>query len=386
MDVPAFMELLKKHEFTFFTGVPGTTLTYVVNYLNHNTEDITHVRACNECEAIAISAGYHLGSPSKKTGVVYMQNSGLGKCVNPLTSLTDPHVYSIPILLIIGWRGEPDGELDDPQHIKIGRIMRDLLDVLEIPHTVLPDDELECENVIKTAKEYIDSRLSAYAIIVRRNYFEEYYPQGEVSGSCDSELVGEDAINAVLDQLNEEDVIVANTGRISRRLASVLKDRGVDPELSGKVIYNLGSLGCAAAISFGISIGYNYRVVVLDGDGAVLMQMGSLSTIGAYQPENLYHIIIDNACYASTGTHPSNSLSVDFPKVAKGTNYKWTDLVETYEDLKPKIREFLSKPGPNLLVIRTSEPLSRNLPRLVKPLIYKDAFFKFVNEFREKNG
>jgi phosphonopyruvate decarboxylase len=176
--------------------------------------------------------------------------------------------------------------------------------------------------------------------------------------------------------------MVANTGRISRRLASVLKARGIEPENCGRVIYNLGSLGCASAIAYGISTEYKHRVVVLDGDGAVLMQMGTLSTIGYYQPENLYHIIIDNACYASTGTQPTNSSSVDFQKIAEGTKYRWTGLVDTYDLLKPRLHEFFSKPGPNLLVIRISEPLTGNLPRLTQPLAYKETFFKFTQEHR----
>ena len=383
MDVPVFMDLLKKYEFSFYTGVPGTSLKFVVNYLNADSEDdIIHVRATNECEAIAISAGYHLAS--KKTGVVYMQNSGLGKAVNPLTSLTDPEVYSIPTLLLIGWRGEP-GQVDDPQHKKIGRIMKDLLDVLEISHQELPEDPEECEKVIKTAKDYMDSHQSSYALIVKRRYFDEHYPQGKISGACDSELVGEDVFNSIIELMEKEDIFVTNTGRISRRFASVIKARGVDPENCGKVVYNLGSLGCASAIAYGISTSYKGRITILDGDGSVLMQMGTLSTIGHYEPENLHHIIIDNACYASTGTLPSNAPTVDFLKIAVANGYKWTGIVDSYDYLKPKLREFYSEEGPNLLVIRISEPLKGNLPRLVKPLAYKEAFFKLMQEFRMKN-
>ncbi|MHA1452788.1 MAG: thiamine pyrophosphate-dependent enzyme, partial [Promethearchaeota archaeon] len=153
----------------------------------------------------------------------------------------------------------------------------------------------------------------------------------------------------------------------------------------GKVVYNLGSLGCASAIAYGISTSYKGRITILDGDGSVLMQMGTLSTIGHYEPENLYHIVIDNACYASTGTHPTNAPSVDFMKIAEANGYKWTGIVDSYEYLKPKLREFYSEEGPNLLVIRISEPLKGNLPRLVKPLAYKEAFFKLMQELRTKN-
>ncbi len=378
MDVPVFMEILKKHDFSFFAGVPGTSLKFVLNYLNDESDDdIVHVRTSNECEAIAVSAGYHLAT--KKTGVVYMQNSGLGKAVNPLTSLTDPEVYSIPTLLLIGWRGEP-GQVDDPQHKKIGRIMGKLLDILEIPYKVLPEDPIECEEAIKTAKEYMDSNQSSYALIVKRRYFDEYFPQGKVSGACESELVGEDVLSAILDIIDQKDIIVANTGRISRRLASVMRAKGMIPEGCGRVVYNLGSLGCASAIAYGISTNYKQKVVVLDGDGSILMQMGSLSTIGHYKPANLYHIVIDNACYASTGTHPTNATTVDFPKIAEGNGYNSTDIVDSYEYLKPKLREFFSNDGPNLLVIRISEPLKGNLPRLTEPLQYKEAFFKFTQK------
>lgn len=383
MDVPVFMELMKKYGFSFYTGVPGSSLKGVVNYLNDDTEDdIVHVRASNECEAIAISTGYHLAS--KKTGVIYMQNSGLGKAVNPLTSLTDPEVYSIPCLLLIGWRGEP-GQVDDPQHIKMGRILKKLLDVLEIPHQELPEDPNECEKVIKTAKDHMDSHQSTYALIAKRRYFDEYYPQGKISGACESELIGEDVFDTIIELMDKEDVFVANTGRISRRFASVIKAKGINPEDCGKVVYNLGSLGCASAIGYGISTNYKGRVTVFDGDGSVLMQMGTLSTIGHYKPDNLYHIVIDNACYASTGTHPTNASSVDFMKIAEANGYRWTGIVDSYEYLKPKLREFYSSEGPNLLVIRISEPLKGNLPRLVKPLAYKEAFFKFLQEFRMKN-
>ncbi len=162
----------KENHIDFFTGVPDSTFKDWTKYLDDkNGKGLTNIIASNECEAVAITSGYHLGTG--KTGVVYMQNSGLGKCVNPLTSLADKEVYAIPMLLLIGWRGEP-GKKDEPQHKKMGRITMPLLDTLEIPYKEMPADLVDVFGTVKEAREHAEINKTQYALIIKKGIFEEY--------------------------------------------------------------------------------------------------------------------------------------------------------------------------------------------------------------------
>lgn len=214
----------------------------------HHGEKLTNIIACNECEAMALVAGYHLAT--KRVGVVYMQNSGEGKVVNPLTSLCDPEVYSIPLIMMIGWRGEP-GKEDEPQHKKMGRIMIPLLETLEVPYEIMPDEieaaEKVIANIVKTAQ---DGKMPP-ALIIKRNTFETYdFEKMDIHDSAsDYFMTREDAIKVVVDNLDGE-IIVSTTGKTSRELFECRVQRGEQP----RDFYTVGSMGCAISIANGIAL------------------------------------------------------------------------------------------------------------------------------------
>src|SRR3990167_6205533 len=243
MKSKELIDILKQLDLNFVTGVPDSGLRNFLVYVEQHPEELDHVRAANEGQAVAIATGYHLAT--RKVPIVYMQNSGLGNAVNPLTSLADKEVYSIPMLLIIGWRGEP-GVSDEPQHIKQGRISDKLLGVLEIPYAVLSADMSEENVAAEVARLSALSRkeLKPCAILVRSGTFEAYLAVKRTTK--DAPLGREEAIGMVLDALGESDIVVSTTGKISRELYEERKRRG---EKSGKDFLTVGSMGHASQIA-----------------------------------------------------------------------------------------------------------------------------------------
>jgi phosphonopyruvate decarboxylase len=368
----ALFDVFRKNDITFFSGVPDSTFKDWMTYLagNHG-EKLTNIMACNECEAVALAAGHHLATG--KIGVVYMQNSGEGKAVNPLTSLCDPEVYSIPLIMMIGWRGEP-GKADEPQHKKMGRITIPLLETLEVPFQVMPDEIKKAErtatNLIKAARE----RGGPVALIIRSNTFDKYVAErsaGEDSAG-EASLTREEAIRVIVDNLAGDEIIVSTTGKTSRELFELRVRRGED----ARDFYTVGSMGCAISIANGIALSRrNKRVVVFDGDGAVLMQMGSLATVGYYHPQNLYHVVYDNMSYDSTGGQPTTSPKVDFAKIALACNYKSAVTVSSEEELKAETDRLKRIAGPHLVIVKVKQGSRKDLGRPTKtPIENKEEF------------
>lgn len=371
MDTAIFFNILREKNINFFTGVPDSTLKAMINYLNtalSQDPTITHIRAVNECEAIALATGFNLGTD--KIGLVYMQNSGLGKAVNPLTSLVDPKVYSIPILLLIGWRGEP-GKKDDPQHLKMGEMMLPLLNDLNIPYAILEDDADDFSNKLNKAVSSMLQRSAPYALICRNGFFSEFPDLSE--NNYHSDLTCEKAIEEFLDAFPSDSAIVSTTGRISRALYHIRTKRNQQH----CEFYTLGSMGCASAIGLGLSQslkGVERKIMVLDGDGAALMQFGHFASIGNQAPHNYYHVLIDNNSYCSTGCQPSISETVDFAAVAEACGYRYAVTVDSEVSLKSELPRFLESVGPSLLVVKVKRSRKKYLHRLQSPQEYKQKF------------
>ena len=366
--------VFKKHELTYFTGVPDSTFKDWMKFLaDEHGERVIHRIAVNECEATALAAGYYLST--RKIGVIYMQNSGLGKTVNPLTSLCDPEVYSIPAIIMIGWRGEP-GQKDEPQHKKMGRVTLSLLDTLEIPHEVLPDDPAQIEAVIGRAIAYMKEKSAPYALIIKKGTLEEYEAKKKVKTNY--EMTREDAVKVIIDNLDGNEAIVSTTGKASRELFEYRVAKGETP----CDFYTVGSMGCSASIANGIALQKpNKQVFVFDGDGAVLMQMGSLATIGNYKAKNFYHIVFDNGAYDSTGGQPTVSPTVNLENVALACGYKSAKTVETKADLQATIKEMKSSEGPQMLIIKVNKGARKDLGRPTKtPVENKGAFMKKLED------
>ena len=367
-------EVFKKNDLLFFTGVPDSTFKDWMKFLvDEHGERLTNIIACNECEAVAIAAGYHLATGS--IGVVYMQNSGEGKIINPLTSLCDPEVYSIPVLMLIGWRGEP-GEKDEPQHKKMGRVTIPLLETLEVPYELLPDNIEEAGKVISEMKRKAEETKAPVAIMIKKKTFEEY--EAKKNLKTNHEMTREEAIKILVDNLDSSEAIVSTTGKTSRELFECKAAKGERP----RDFYTVGSMGCSVSIANSIALQKPSKgVFVFDGDGAVLMQMGALSTVGHYKPKNLYHIVFDNASYDSTGGQPTVSPDVDFGKVALACGYKSAKTVEEKAELENAVKEIKSSEGPQMLIIKVNKGARKDLGRpTYTPIENKEAFMESLKK------
>jgi len=319
-----FLSEFLKLGLNHFTGVPDSTLKEWMTLLDNNQSVFENRIAANEGAAIAHAAGYHLAT--KKVSVVYLQNSGLGNCVSPLTSLTDPEVYSIPLIMVMGWRGRP-GFKDEPQHKKMGAITVEILDTLDIPYSVL--DSGTYKEQIENAKMEVEENLKPYVLIVEPGFFHSI-----ASEKINPSQIGinrEIAIKCIVNSIDVDDLIVSTTGKASRELYEVSANhsRGHNNNF-----YNVGSMGHVSSIGLEIALQRDDRkVYILDGDGALIMHMGSLSTIGYYQPKNLIHIIFDNESHESTGGQPTTSKTTNFSEILQGCNYENVNTIQSESEL-----------------------------------------------------
>ena len=355
-----FLNIGLKH----FTGVPDSTLKEWTALLVSNRSRLENRIAANEGTAIAHATGYYLST--KKLSVVYLQNAGLGNCVSPLTSLTDPDVYSIPLLIVMGWRGKP-GLQDEPQHKKMGAITLEILNTLNIPYSVLDIENYKSQ--IKKAKTEAEINLKPYVLIIEPGFFKSVLPQNTKQGQVG--VKRENAIKGIIEMIDKNDLIVSTTGKTSRELfeMSANHSRGHDNNF-----YNVGSMGHVSSIGLEIAMQKsNRKIFVLDGDGSLIMHMGSLSTIGYYQPTNLTHIIFDNESHESTGKQPTTSKTTDFAAILKACNYKNVDTIQSESELSKTILN--SKLGLKGIVVKTQISSRFNLGRPTDtPIINKNRF------------
>lgn len=307
-----FIETLRTGGVEFYAGVPDSLLKNLCAYITDTIRRENNIIAANEGNAVGLAAGYHLATG--KTGCVYMQNSGEGNIVNPLLSLMDADVYKMPMLLIIGWRGEP-GVHDEPQHVKQGKVTLSLLKTMGVPYAVL---DKNWQEQVAAALETIQATHTAYALVVRKGTFDEYQLQNQENH--DWALAREEAIQIVVDKLRDEDIVVSTTGMISRELFEYREAKGQD---HAHDFLTVGSMGHASQIALGIALQKpDRRVIVFDGDGALLMHMGGLAIIGDYNPKNLVHIVFNNGAHDSVGGQPTVGQKIDVEAIAKAVGYK----------------------------------------------------------------
>lgn len=370
-----FAELCRRHDLTFFTGVPDSTFKSWMAYLESPHKDFTNVAAVNECEATAVAAGYHLASG--KPAVLYLQNSGLGKTVNPLTSLCGPEVYNIPLLMMIGWRGEP-GKKEAHQHRQMGVVTPELLELLGIPYQLLPEDITAAEAVIKYTLDKINTTSLPAAVLVRKGIFEPLASRSEPdSPLCSREKM----IKQLLGFIDERDILVSTTGKTSRELNEAALEMGIK---AANRFYNPGAMGCAPSIALGISLQKpDSRVFVMDGDGALLMQMGVLATIGKQQPANFHHIVFDNQAHESTGGQPTNSDAVNFRDMALASGYRSAIEISTTDEIDQAFGAFARQAGPNMLIVKIKIGSRSDLTRPAdSPIERKQAFMRYLDHLK----
>ncbi len=372
ISVQDFHNELKKNNIDFFCGVPDSLLKDFCAFVEDTVDKEKHCIAVNEGSAVGIASGYYLATG--KTPLVYLQNSGLGNAINPLTSLADKEVYSVPLLLMIGWRGET-GVPDEPQHIKMGKITPALLEVLDIPFVILSNDVEIMKTQLSEISLSAQKNQKPHAIIVQKNTFSQYK-----SASIREEkysLSRERALEIVLDSIEKNSAIVSTTGKLSRELFEIRQRRN---ETSEKDFLTVGSMGHASQIALGISLAQPERMIYcLDGDGAALMHLGSWSTIGEESPANFVHIIFNNGAHESVGGQPTAGFWVDFQAIAQGCKYSTVQYADKENDIKNSISKMIGSKGPHMLEIRIKNGARGDLGRPTKsPIENRQDFQRYL--------
>lgn len=369
-----FIESLAAKGVDFFAGVPDSLLKNVCAFISDTLDDRHNIIAANEGAAVGLAAGHYLATGH--IPCVYMQNSGEGNAINPLASLTDKEVYGIPVLLVIGWRGEP-GVHDEPQHVKQGKITLPLLDAMGIRHEILSQDETEFRSQLDGAVRHMSETGEAFAFIVRKNTFEPYTLQRhEVN---EYPLSREEAIQKVAASLSAKDVIVSTTGMISRELFEYRTAQGQGHE---RDFLTVGSMGHASQIALGIALEKtDRRVWCFDGDGAALMHLGSVAIIADKAPENFVHVIFNNGAHDSVGGQPTVGLKVNLAGIAKAAGYKDAFSVTTADDLGSALKALKTMRGPVLLEVRVHRGNRKDLGRpTTTPIQNRDALMEFMGQ------
>ena len=355
----AFLEPATLRGFDFYTGVPCSFLTPIINSVI-TSRAIDYVGACNEGEAVAIAAGAWLAG---RKSVVMCQNSGLGNMVNPLTSLNFP--FRIPSLLIVTWRGQP-GLKDEPQHALMGTITGTLLDAMHIPHAPFPKTKDAVSPTLEVAEAAMEESGQPYALImpkgaVRDDGLDQAPATVAEPGSHHDLRAGgvrparAEALERFLDLVPDNTAVIATTGKCGRELFT-LADRE-------QHLYQVGSMGCASAMGLGVALNTARPVAVLDGDGAALMHLGNFATIGAQRPKNLTHIVLDNGVHDSTGGQATVSASVDIARAALACGYASAWACDDLQGFEPALRTSFAEPGPSLIHLRIAPGSIANLGR-----------------------
>ncbi len=351
MNASDFCAELARNGIRFFCGVPDSLLKDFCAYLSDNLPDGENIITANEGNATALACGYYLatGEPA----CVYMQNSGLGNCVNPLLSLADEEVYKIPMLLVIGWRGEP-GVKDEPQHVKQGKATVPLLEAMGIENRVLNDVA-----DVNKAVSYIRQTNKPYTLIVRKGTFDKY-KLNRVYADC-SDFSREDAIAGVVSLIGREALVVSTTGMISRELYEIREKAGSGHQND---FLTVGSMGHSSSIALGIALQKPQRkVYCFDGDGAVLMHMGAAAVVCSLKPENFRHIVFNNAAHDSVGGQPTVCGGIDFVAWARSVGYCFARTVRNEQELRDVFDEFANTGGPAFLEIKVKKGARPDLGR-----------------------
>lgn len=352
----AVLGLLRDQGLDFFTGVPDSLLADFCAYVTDHVDEQSHVITANEGNAIALAAGHYLGTGHP--ALVYMQNSGLGNAVNPLLSLADEEVYSIPMLMMIGWRGEP-GVKDEPQHVKQGRVMTSMLDAMEVPWFELHAGMEDVAAVVAEACALMRERSAPVALLVRKGAFGKYKLQKDVRTSYPMDREG--AVKCIVDLLGPSDVVISTTGKTSRELYEYRASRG---DGHGNDFLTVGAMGHTASIAMGVAQAQpGRRVVCLDGDGSVLMHMGALAVLGQSGLGNLVHVVVNNGAHDSVGGQPTAGFAIDLVAIARACGYRNALSVSTAEEARTAFAGFGESAGPVLLEVRVNKGARADLGR-----------------------
>ena len=371
MKVDEFIKALKAD---FFTGVPDSQLKALCNYLifMYGVNGTNHIIAANEGNAVGLAAGYHLAT--NKIPVVYMQNSGEGNAINPIASLMNDKVYGIPCIFVVGWRGEP-GIHDEPQHIYQGEVTCKLLEVMDIKYMVLSKD-----TTIAEVKEQMDEFNKALTkgkqvgFIIKKGALEfDQIVKYENSNT----MTREDIIKHIV-SIAKDDTIVSTTGKASRELFEI---REANKQGHEHDFLTVGSMGHSSSIALELALQKpNKKIWIIDGDGAVLMHMGSMAVLGTYKPNNVVHILINNGAHETVGGQPTVMSSINATKVAEGCGYPRVVSVDSFEQLDKELKLAKSMSALSFIEIKSSIGARDDLGRpTTTPKENKEKFMEMLN-------
>ena len=374
LNTNLFVNELRKRGFQFYCGVPCSFLKDFINYVKN---ECTYVGATNEGEAIAISSGVALGG---EKAVVFMQNSGLTNAVSPLVSLNHP--FRLPVLGFVSLRGE-EGIQDEPQHELMGKITTQLLDLMQVKWEFLSVDIEEAKEQINRANEYVEANQSFF-FVVRKKTFEKvklfnqepsgkgnlYKKQKNKQDAVPKRSEALEVINALKDS---QTIQLATTGKTGRELYEI--------EDANNNLYMVGSMGCISSLGLGLALTKKDKeIVVIDGDGSMLMRMGSLATNGYYAPDNMLHILLDNHAHDSTGGQSTVSHTIDFVEIAYACGYLTSTYIHSLKELEASIREWKQTKGLTFLYLRIAKGSLEQLGRpKIKPYEVKERLQAFAS-------
>lgn len=380
ISVEEFVSRARAAGFDFYTGVPCSYLTPLINYLEGDTTS-RYIGATSEGEAVGIAAGAWLAG---RLPVVMCQNSGLGNTVNPLTSLN--HAFHIPALLVVTWRGKP-GQADEPQHQVMGEVTHQLLDAIRIAHAPFPEKSGELVERLAAATMHMREEGLPFALVTPRDSFSPQEldtparPVRVRGGAQELRTRGPrptrfQILASALKVLPDTAAIIATTGKCGRELFTIA-DRV-------QHLYLVGSMGCASAVGLGVAANVPNHVVVLDGDGAALMKLGNLATIGAHAPKNLVHVVLDNGVHDSTGGQETVSSFVDFASVAASCSYRTAARCDDVPGFERALSGALEGPGPHFLHVQIRPGSLEKLGRpTIGPVAVAQRFKSFLSTEQE---
>lgn len=373
VDPEKFYDALRVEGVDLFTGVPDSLLKDFCAYVTDHSDSNHNIVAANEGTAIGIAAGHYLAT--SRIPLVYLQNSGIGNATNPLLSLVDDKVYSIPMILVIGWRGEPCVH-DEPQHIRQGEVTIPLLEAMKIPYTILPEDDEEAITIVGKILTDCKNISKPHAIVIRKGTFSKYNLQKEATNEYP--LSREEALKLVVANMGETCVSVSTTGKLSRELFELRESRG---EGHDRDFLTVGSMGHSSSIALGIALEKpDNKVWCLDGDGAFIMHMGALTNIGNLKPINFVHVLFNNGAHESVGGQTTLGLDIDVISIVKACGYRNVYSVNMPEDIVATTNLAKIQEGPTFIEIKVHINSRDNLGRpTTTPIENKKALMSFLN-------
>ena len=365
ISVNALIKELKKNKSDFFTGVPDSVLKELSSELEFKDKK-KHLIATSEGSAVALGIGHYLST--KKIPVIYMQNSGLSNALNPLISIAHKKVYSIPLILIIGWRGSPKFK-DEPQHTIKGRITKKLLKLLNIENIILrtEKDLKRFDLLIKKAK----IKKSIIACLIEQGTLEKNNKiiKKKIFYSLSKELF----LKTLLENLNKNSKIISSTGYNSREIMYV---RNKYQLKKSKDFYMVGGMGHTSSVALGYSLSSKNKTICIDGDGSLLMHLGSIKTAGTFANKNFKYILLNNNSHDSVGGQSTYANNIDFEKLSKSLGFKRFFSIKNKKNLKKNIKNFLSGNSLNFLEVKVANSKIKKLPRPTDLIKVKNQFMK----------